>query len=207
MPPIKSKGMNTAISDKLMDKTVKPTSRVPCSAAWAGGMPFSMWREMFSNTTTASSTTNPVATAKAMSDRLFKLKPDKYITVNVPISDMGTAILGINAARLLRKNKNTTSTTRITEAMRARSTSCSAARMVGVRSIASDKSMAPGIDARSCGSKRFTRSTVSIMLAPGCRFKITSTAGLPLASPALRKSCTESLTSAISLSRTAVPLR
>ena len=42
MPPIIRIGMNTAISDRLMDRTVNPTSRAPSSAAWNGGMPFSM---------------------------------------------------------------------------------------------------------------------------------------------------------------------
>ena len=36
---------------------------------------------------------------------------------------------------------------------------------------------------------------------------MTSTAGLPLEMPALRKSCTESITSATSDSRTGAPLR
>ena len=36
-------------------------------------MPASMWREMFSTTTMASSTTKPVAIVSAISDRLFRL--------------------------------------------------------------------------------------------------------------------------------------
>ena len=32
-PPISSSGRNTATRDRLMESTVKPTSRVPCSAA------------------------------------------------------------------------------------------------------------------------------------------------------------------------------
>ena len=40
--------------------------------------------------------------------------------------------------------------------------------MVGVRSQATSRSMSCGIDARSCGSSARTRSTVSMMLAPGC---------------------------------------
>ena len=34
IPPISRMGMNTAISDTLIDSTVKPTSRAPRSAAW-----------------------------------------------------------------------------------------------------------------------------------------------------------------------------
>ncbi len=73
MPPIISSGMNTAISEKLIDTTVKPTSRAPLSAACIGRMPFSMWRETFSSTTMASSTTKPVATVSAISERLSRL--------------------------------------------------------------------------------------------------------------------------------------
>ena len=41
MPPISSSGMNTAISEMLIDSTVKPISRAPCSAACIGVMPCS----------------------------------------------------------------------------------------------------------------------------------------------------------------------
>ena len=60
MPPIIRMGMKTAISEMLMEKTVKPISRAPLRAAAKGSMPFSRWREMFSMTTMASSTTKPV---------------------------------------------------------------------------------------------------------------------------------------------------
>ena len=65
--------MNTAISEMLIDSTVKPTSPAPLRAASIGDRPSSMWRVMFSSTTMASSTTNPVATVSAISDRLSRL--------------------------------------------------------------------------------------------------------------------------------------
>ena len=65
--------MNTAISEMLIDTTVNPTSRAPCNAACTRGTPSSMWRSMFSSTTMASSTTKPVATVSAISDRLSRL--------------------------------------------------------------------------------------------------------------------------------------
>ena len=65
--------MNTAISDRLIETTVKPTSREPSSAAWKRGMPSSMWRWMFSSTMMASSTTKPAAIVMAISERLFRL--------------------------------------------------------------------------------------------------------------------------------------
>ena len=70
MPPISRIGMNTATSDRLIETTVKPISRAPSNAACKGFLPCSRWRVMFSSTTMASSTTKPVATVIAISDRL-----------------------------------------------------------------------------------------------------------------------------------------
>ncbi|TWG86306.1 hypothetical protein L602_002100000950 [Cupriavidus gilardii J11] len=202
MPPISSSGMKTAISDRLIEITVKPTSRAPRSAACTGRMPASIWREMFSSTTMASSTTKPVAMVSAISDRLFSEKPARYITVKVPISDTGTATLGISVARTLRRNRNTTMMTSATDSISVCSTSRSDARMVGVRSSTTSIEIEAGIIWRSDGSIALTRSTVSMMLAPGDRFSTSSTDGLPFAEPALRMSCTESVTVATSDSRT-----
>ena len=70
IPPISRIGRNTAISEAVIDTTVKPTSCAPTSAACTRGMPASTWRVMFSSTTMASSTTKPVAMVRAISDRL-----------------------------------------------------------------------------------------------------------------------------------------
>ncbi len=73
IPPMSRIGMNTATSDKLIDSTVKPTSRAPWSAASMRGMPASMCRTIFSKTTIASSTTNPVAMVSAIRDSASRL--------------------------------------------------------------------------------------------------------------------------------------
>ena len=125
----------------------------------------------------------------------------------VPTSDTGTTTLGISAARALRRNRNTTITTSPTATISVCSTSASEARMVVVRSLETDRSMSAGMEARSSGSMAFTRSTVSMMFAPGWRFRISRTEGLPLVMPALRRSSTPSDTSATSDRRTAAPLR
>ena len=207
MPPISRMGMNTAIRDRLIDSTVKPTSRAPSRAACIGAMPASICRHIFSSTTTASSTTKPVAMVSAISDRLLMLKPARYMTPKLPSSDTGTATAGISAARTLRRNSTTTTTTRAIAISSARSTSVIEARMVLVRSIMTSRLMSPGIEARSWGSSSRTRSVVPMMLAPGWRLSTTNTAGRPLAEPAVRTSCTESTTSAMSERRTAAPLR
>ena len=155
-PPISKMGMNTATKDRLIDSTVKLTSRAPCTAALNGATPFSMWREMFSSITTASSTTNPVATVRAISEILFRLKPARYITPKVPISDTETATLGMRAARTSRRKRNTTNTTRAIEINSVCSTPRNDARMVGVRSDATAKVIAAGIEARNRGNNCFT---------------------------------------------------
>ncbi len=78
-------------------------------------MPFSMWRDVFSSTTIASSTTKPVAMVSAISVKLLIEKPARYITPNVPTSETGTATLGISVARPSRRNTNTTRITSTTE--------------------------------------------------------------------------------------------
>jgi len=70
MPPIRSRGMKTAINEMLMEKTVKPISCAPFSAACIGDRPSSRCRVMFSMTTMASSTTKPLDMASAISERL-----------------------------------------------------------------------------------------------------------------------------------------
>ena len=72
-PPRKSTGMNTATSEMVIERMVKPISRAPTSAASKTGVPFSMWRTMFSSITIASSTTKPTDSVSAISERLSRL--------------------------------------------------------------------------------------------------------------------------------------
>jgi len=69
-PPISSSGMNTAVSDRVIETIVKPISCEPIIAASNGRLPSSMWRLMFSIMTTASSMMNPTAMVSAISDTL-----------------------------------------------------------------------------------------------------------------------------------------
>src|ERR1700723_1146247 len=167
IPPINKRGMNTAMSETLMVNTVKPISWAPLSAAANGVMPASRWREMFSITTIASSTTNPVEIVIAISERLSRLYPNRYITANVPMSETGTATAGTKVARSLRRKTNTTMITRTIEIRSVLSTSLTEARMVIVRSSTTVVSMPNGIVASMNGSWRRTASTVEMMLAPG----------------------------------------
>ena len=74
-------------------------------------------------------------------------------------------------------------------------------------SSTTDKLIALGIEACSCGNKAFTLSTVSIILAPACLFNINKTEVLPSLRPAARISSTESTIEAKSDRCTGLPLR
>jgi hypothetical protein len=71
-----------------------------------------MSRSTFSSTTIASSTTMP--TARTIANRVSVLieKPSMYSPAKVPMSDTGTAIIGMRVARQLCRKMNTTSSTR-----------------------------------------------------------------------------------------------
>ena len=206
-PPMNSSGMKTATSDRLIDSTVKPTSRAPSRAALKRSMPASMWRCVFSSTTMASSTTKPVATVSAIKERLFRQKPSMYITPKVPSSETMVATAGMMVARTLRRKALTTSTTSTMDRIKVNSISCSEERMELVLSDATCSLMSPGSCACSCGSSARTPSTVAMTLAPGWRVISTMTAGSPLNRPRVLLFSTPSTTSATSSRRMAAPSR
>ena len=105
---MKSTGKNTAASEMVMDKMVKPISREPRTEACIALSPISMWRTMFSSITIASSTTKPTDNVNAMSDKLSRLYPSRYMIANVPTIDIGSAMLGMSVADRLRKNRKIT---------------------------------------------------------------------------------------------------
>ena len=107
---------------------------------------------MFSIITMASSTTKPEPMVRAISDRLLRLKPHRYITAKVPISDSGTDRLGMIVAGMLRRNRKITSTTSATASDSSNSTSLTEARMVLVRSDSTVTSTLAGIEVRISGN-------------------------------------------------------
>ncbi|CAB5723950.1 Uncharacterised protein [Delftia tsuruhatensis] len=167
--PMNSSGISTAISEIVSEMMVKPICLAPLSAACMGGSPFSTWRAMFSIITMASSTTKPVEIVSAISVRLLIEKPARYITPKVPISDSGTAKLGISVAEALRRNTKITATTRAMASISSSCMSSTEARMVTVRSVSTCTSSEAGSVSLSWGSRALMRSTVSITLAPGWR--------------------------------------
>src|SRR3974390_1386810 len=154
---------------------------------------------MFSTTTIASSTTNPVAIVMAISDKLLMLKPHRYIRPKVAVRDTGTTRPGIAVVRTSRRNRKTTITTKQTEMTRLSSTSWIEERMLELRSNTTSRLIDAGIEARSAGRVAMTRSTVSITLAPGCRQTSTRIARCASEYPEALKFCTESRTVATSI--------
>ena len=118
-----STGINTAASDSVMEIIVKPISRAPVKAACMGGSPISMCRTMFSSITMASSTTKPTESVNAISERLSREYPSKYMMANVPTMDMGSAMLGIAVADKFRRNRKITRITRTSARNRVNFTS------------------------------------------------------------------------------------
>src|SRR5688572_32205066 len=70
-----------------------------------------MLRSTFSTTTIASSTTIPIASTSPNSDNTLIEKPNRYIRLNVPMIDTGTASSGMIDERQFCKNRMTTTTT------------------------------------------------------------------------------------------------
>src|SRR5919199_1569976 len=106
---------------------------------------------MFSIMTMASSTTKPVEIVNAINVRLFRLYPRKYIAANVPISDKGTATLGMNVAARFRRKTKMTITTSAMQSISSNSTSETDARTVLVRSTSTESLMEDGMVVCSLG--------------------------------------------------------
>src|SRR5579883_3437007 len=123
---------------------------------------------MFSTTTMASSTTKPTAMVSAISERLSRLKPSRYIAADEPSNASGTVTDGITVTQKSRINIRITITTRTTVMARVDSTSATEARMVVVRSRMVETLMEGGMLAVNNGSRALMVSTVSMTLAPGC---------------------------------------
>ena len=77
-----------------------------------GAIPVAISRSTFSTTTIASSTTMPIASTSPNSDRLFSENPNPAMQAIVPISDTGTATMGMIVARQFCRNTSTTMNTR-----------------------------------------------------------------------------------------------
>jgi hypothetical protein len=113
-PPVKPTGTNTAQSTSTIAMSAPRTCRIARSAATrADTFSTAMMRSTFSITTIASSTTMPIASTSANSVSTLMEKPSTRRPRNVPITETGTASMGIRVARKLCRKRNTTNATRI----------------------------------------------------------------------------------------------
>ncbi len=110
-------GRNTAVSTSAIAISAVPTSSMVRRAASRGFMPSAILRSTFSTTTIASSTTMPTASTNPNSERLFRVKPNRLMKKNAPISETGMATIGMTAARQVCRNMMMTSTTSRTASM------------------------------------------------------------------------------------------
>ena len=75
------------------------TSPMALTVASLGDIPASILADTASTTTMASSTTIPMARTRPSNDKVLIEKPSSGKTAKVPISETGTAIVGIKVAR------------------------------------------------------------------------------------------------------------
>ena len=108
MPCMKAIGMKTAASQSVMAMAAMPISVRPFSAASSGASPICRWRTMFSSTTIESSTRMPTQSVMPIRDIMLKVKPARYMTKNVEISDVGIAIMTAAVERQPRRNRKST---------------------------------------------------------------------------------------------------
>src|SRR5580704_11670318 len=208
-PPMKMSGMNTAASDSVIDKIVKPTSADPWNAAAIGAWPASMCRTMFSSMTIASSTTNPTARVSAISERLSRLKLSRYIIENVPTIAIGSVKLGMIVATTLRRNKKMTSTTSISASSSENFTSWTAPTIDTDRSNPMLTVTVDGSSFWISAILALTALTTSTVFVPGCRVTARKTVRAiwwPFQyQAAALLFCTSSMTLATSPNRTGAP--
>ncbi len=106
-------GKNIATKVMVVEITAKNISLDPTMDASSGSIPSSTFWKIFSVTTMASSTTNPTDKTTANIDNTLMENPARYITKNMPISEIGITNAGISVTRQFRKKKNMMATTRI----------------------------------------------------------------------------------------------
>ena len=102
-------GRKITTSDSVVAMTARPISAVASAAASFGVTPFSSTnRKMFSSTTIASSMTMPVASDSASIVMLFSVKPNIFMTMNVPMIEVGMARAAMSVTRRFRMKRKTT---------------------------------------------------------------------------------------------------
>ncbi len=89
IPCMNTTGRKIAMTAIVAATAANVISCAPSCAACTLSLPISEWRTMFSSTMIASSTMIPMASERPSSVKKLSVKPMKYITINVPITDVG----------------------------------------------------------------------------------------------------------------------
>ena len=168
MPLIIVSGRNTHSMVRVDAITEIPTSDVPCTAASLGRSPLARWVDTFSSTTIASSTTMPMAMAKADIEMIFSVLPVANRYTSEARSAIGMDSTMINVDLIFPRNRNTTSiTTRKVMMMVSRRV-----LMVLIISVDPSTRMLTSISAGSVGSilaSCFLMPLITLtVLAPDC---------------------------------------
>ena len=129
------------------------------------------------------------------------------MTANVPKSDVGSAIDGMNVERTFLRNRKMTRTTRTTVSRSVSWTSRTLARIPCERSNMTSMRIAAGICCRKAGRSALTASTTSIVFESGWRAIASTIDRFPWNHAACLSFSTPSTTFAISPRRTGAPPR
>ena len=84
-------GIKIEIKAKEVASTAKVISLEPLKAALTRFQPICIYRAMFSSIIMASSTTTPIAKARPKREKVFRVNPNQFIKIKVPIIDVGIA--------------------------------------------------------------------------------------------------------------------
>ena len=109
-PAANNKGRKTQRVVRVEAVIAALTSLVPTEAAWFASSPHSRWRKMFSKTTMALSNNIPMPKAIPPNDIIFKVRPAKFIKMNVDITAIGIATEIISVLRMFARKMNSMNT-------------------------------------------------------------------------------------------------
>ena len=111
----------------------------------------------------------PMASTSASSETVLAEKPSASSTAKVPISDTGTAMIGMSVARQLPRNRNTTITTS-TKASISVWTTSSMVSVTNVGGVVGDlvgDALGEAAPARRSSAASTRAATLATALAPG----------------------------------------
>ncbi len=133
MPPIKVVGINTANSTNTTPITGPTSSLIAfVTASRAVYFPVSMYRDEFSTTMIASSTTMAIARINPNNVNVLTENPNAPMTASVPINETGILRQGMITARKFWRKRKITRTTRAVVSRKVTKTSSIEALMTSV---------------------------------------------------------------------------